>query len=192
MHMLFGSLHKRMDKLEAGLEQRIANEVSQLLDKWVYTEMNRIHRDMDEKFDSFQESIKLDLADVLIDINYIIQSFSSDRTQMEQKDDIRLNIVIRDLPELSNENIESKVNGLISNGLNLRGVLGLLLRENRWCVCRNVYNGKKHPSKLAGVVLFASYLTKPNRLRDYPVPLLTLSGDLDGLTRITRVVDTFD
>ncbi|KAL4225676.1 hypothetical protein ACF0H5_016365 [Mactra antiquata] len=52
--------------------------------------------------------------------------------------------------------------------------------------------GKKHPSKLAGVMLFASYLTKPNRLRDYPVPLLTLSGDLDGLTRITRVVDTFE
>ncbi|KAL4240044.1 hypothetical protein ACF0H5_000839 [Mactra antiquata] len=122
MNMLFGTLRKRMDKLEAGLEQRIAHKVSQLLEKRVNTEIIRIRRDMDEKFESFQESIKVDLADDLLDINSKIQSISSDRTQMEQKD-VSLNIVIRDLPESTNENIESKVNGLISNGLNLRGVL---------------------------------------------------------------------
>lgn len=52
--------------------------------------------------------------------------------------------------------------------------------------------GMGHASKLTGVMLFASYLTRPHKLKDYPVPLLTLSGDLDGLTRITRIVDTFE
>ncbi|XP_053384572.1 uncharacterized protein LOC123535953 [Mercenaria mercenaria] len=52
--------------------------------------------------------------------------------------------------------------------------------------------GLSHASQLKGVMLFASYLTRSHRLRDYPLPVLTISGDLDGLTRITRIVDTFE
>jgi len=52
--------------------------------------------------------------------------------------------------------------------------------------------GLNHGSSLTGIMLFASYLTKGHRLRDFPTPLLTISGDLDGLTRITRIVDTFE
>lgn len=44
---------------------------------------------------------------------------------------------------------------------------------------------------LSGVLLYAAYLTKGHKLNDYPVPVMTLSGDLDGLTRITRVMLTF-
>ncbi|XP_048728530.2 uncharacterized protein LOC125646336 [Ostrea edulis] len=50
--------------------------------------------------------------------------------------------------------------------------------------------GQKNPD-LTGVLLYAAYLTKGNKLKDYPVPVMTLSGDLDGLTRITRVMDTY-
>ncbi|XP_061183326.1 uncharacterized protein LOC133191597 [Saccostrea echinata] len=52
-------------------------------------------------------------------------------------------------------------------------------------------HGKNHYKDLSGVLLYAAYLTKGNKLSDYPVPVLTLSGDLDGLTRITRIMDTF-
>lgn len=52
--------------------------------------------------------------------------------------------------------------------------------------------GLKQETPLTGVMLFASYLTSGHRLRDYPTPLLTISGDLDGLTRITRIVETFE
>ena len=52
--------------------------------------------------------------------------------------------------------------------------------------------GLNHWSELRGVMLFASYLTRSHRLRDYPLPVLTISGDLDGLTRITRIVETFE
>lgn len=50
--------------------------------------------------------------------------------------------------------------------------------------------GRK-PHNLSGVLLYAAYLTKGHALKDYPVPVMTLSGDLDGLTRITRILITF-
>ncbi|XP_052719460.1 uncharacterized protein LOC128191438 [Crassostrea angulata] len=54
----------------------------------------------------------------------------------------------------------------------------------------SMYGQKSHG--LSGVLLYAAYLTKGHKLKDYPVPVMTLSGDLDGLTRITRVMVTFN
>lgn len=53
----------------------------------------------------------------------------------------------------------------------------------------SMFGQKSHG--LSGVLLYAAYLTKGHKLKDYPVPEMTLSGDLDGLTRITRVMLTF-
>mgnify|MGYP007133552282 CR=1 FL=1 len=55
--MLFGPLSERMDKLESGLELKIAKKVSQLLDKRVNTELSRIRRDIDGKLESFKDEI---------------------------------------------------------------------------------------------------------------------------------------
>jgi len=54
MHMHFPSLSERVDQLESSLEQRIANKVSQLLDKRVNLEMKRIYKDVDTKTDAFR------------------------------------------------------------------------------------------------------------------------------------------
>ncbi|XP_071104987.1 uncharacterized protein [Haliotis cracherodii] len=51
--------------------------------------------------------------------------------------------------------------------------------------------GNSHAHELKGILLLASYITKGNALSQYPIPVLTISGDLDGLTRITRIADTF-
>ncbi|KAK3101187.1 hypothetical protein FSP39_001620 [Pinctada imbricata] len=47
-------------------------------------------------------------------------------------------------------------------------------------------------SGLKGAILFAAYLTNGNHLKDFPVPVLTISGDLDGLTRVTRIASSFE
>ncbi|XP_052802620.1 uncharacterized protein LOC128232878 [Mya arenaria] len=52
--------------------------------------------------------------------------------------------------------------------------------------------GLSNGGSLTGVMLWASYLTRNHHLRDYPIPVLTISGDVDGLTRVTRIVDTFE
>ncbi|XP_038059607.1 uncharacterized protein LOC119730686 [Patiria miniata] len=47
-------------------------------------------------------------------------------------------------------------------------------------------------NQVSGLLLWGSYLTGTNRvLADYPVPVMHLSGDLDGLTRITRLADVY-
>ncbi|XP_067654544.1 uncharacterized protein [Haliotis asinina] len=51
--------------------------------------------------------------------------------------------------------------------------------------------GKSHANQLKGILLLASYITTGNPLSLYPVPVLTISGDLDGNTRITRIADSF-
>ncbi|CAH1783498.1 unnamed protein product [Owenia fusiformis] len=47
-----------------------------------------------------------------------------------------------------------------------------------------------HVASTAGMVLYGAYFSK-GELASFPVPTLTLSGDLDGLTRITRIASQF-
>ena len=54
MHKMYTSLHDRIDKFEAGLEQRISSKVAQLLDKRVNTELGRIRKDVDERLGGWE------------------------------------------------------------------------------------------------------------------------------------------
>ncbi|CAH1783496.1 unnamed protein product [Owenia fusiformis] len=47
-----------------------------------------------------------------------------------------------------------------------------------------------HVANTAGMILYGSYFKK-GQLASFPVPTLTLSGDLDGLVRITRIAAQF-
>lgn len=67
----------------------------------------------------------------------------------------------------------------------------ITLRESSFCTGTMVSMFGQKSHGLSGVLLYAAYLTKGHKLNDYPVPVMTLSGDLDGLTRITRVMLTF-
>lgn len=122
MHMLFSSLSERVNDLEKGLEQKIANKVAQVLDKRVTTEMNRIRKDVDERMSDIKESICDEFKAEIVLVNTKIESLSNSATVNNSDNDITLNIVIRDLPETENENTAIKVNKLIKDGLKVHGV----------------------------------------------------------------------
>ena len=121
INMMFMSVNERLDKLDSGLEQRIANKVAQLLDKRVNTELNRVRKDIDSRLDDFKSSIKADLAD-LDDIRDEISTRVSTTPNIPQQKDLSLNIVIRNLPESHNENAKSKVNAIFRDGLKLSDI----------------------------------------------------------------------
>ncbi|XP_041367374.1 uncharacterized protein LOC121381987 [Gigantopelta aegis] len=47
------------------------------------------------------------------------------------------------------------------------------------------------PELFRGVILFGSYFKKGYKASTFPLPVLILSGDLDGISRITRVADNY-
>ena len=120
MHMLFTSLSERIDKLESGLEQRISTKVAQLLDKRVNVELGRIKKDVDSKLNTFRDTLREEVADDLQEINDKLSSIATPVTN--NTPDISLNVVIRNLPESTNENVNEKVNLLIANGLKINSV----------------------------------------------------------------------
>lgn len=50
---------------------------------------------------------------------------------------------------------------------------------------------KPYPAPLKGVILLGSYLQRKFRNTTYPTGVLTIAGDMDGVTRITRVAESF-
>ena len=121
MHKMYTlSLHDRIDKFEAGLEQRISNKVAQLLDKRVNTELNRIKKDVDARLETFKESFRDEISEELDGLNDKLSNMCVPETASHT--DRSLNVAIRGLPESDNENLNSKVNSVLKDGLQIRNV----------------------------------------------------------------------
>lgn len=120
MHMMYNSLHDRIDKFEAGLEQRISNKVAQLLDKRVNTELNRIKKDVDDRVETFKETFRAEIDEDLNELNNKLNNMNVQTPDTSY--DRSLNIAIRGLPESDNENLSNKVNSVIKDGLSVRNV----------------------------------------------------------------------
>lgn len=118
---MFSDLSCRIDRLESGLEQRISSKVAQLLDKRVNVELNRIKRDVDNHIDSFKESLKAEVAADIADVSDRIDNLRIGAATSQP--DLSRNLIIRNLPESTNEKIDSKVNSIFRDGLKINNVL---------------------------------------------------------------------
>jgi len=123
MHMHFTSLSERVDQLESSLEQRIANKVSQLLDKRVNLEMKRIYKDVDTKIDAFRETVRSDVNDEIAELRAKVDQLSLPIGRPSNDDEKAKNIILRGLPFSENENITAKVHNIINDGLHLQGIV---------------------------------------------------------------------
>ena len=113
---MFTDMSSRIDRLESGLEQRISKKVAQLLDKRVNAEVSRIKKDVDAQIESVKDEIAVDIAE----IHEKLETINLERPSSQP--DISRNIVIRNLPQSSNERIDTKVNGLLRDGLKLGNI----------------------------------------------------------------------
>jgi len=50
---------------------------------------------------------------------------------------------------------------------------------------------RKNPNITSGILLWGSYVSRDVKLSDYPVPVLTMAGDQDGLCPMTRIAKEF-
>lgn len=119
MNMMFMSVNERLDKIDSGLEKRIATKVSQILDKRVNSEMNKIRTDFESRLVEFKESLRAEVTADLDDLRDEVKSRESTTQSTNNESDISLNIVIRNLPESHSENTKNKVNSLLRDGLRL-------------------------------------------------------------------------
>ena len=122
MNMMFMSVNERLDKIDSGLEKRIATKVSQILDKRVNSEMNKIRTDFESRLVEFKESLRAEVSVDLDDLRNEVQSRESTTQSTTNERDISLNIVIRNLPESHSENTKNKVNSLLRDGLRLSDI----------------------------------------------------------------------
>ena len=108
--------------MESGLEKWISNKVSQILDKRLNTEFNRIKSDVDKQISSFKDSIRAEVAADIDDINDKLSSLRTEGPSSHSHSDLSRNIIIRNLPETSSERIENMVNALFRDGLKLNDI----------------------------------------------------------------------
>lgn len=53
------------------------------------------------------------------------------------------------------------------------------------------YYVASNPKKVHGQILMGSCLLRKYRNETYPVPTLTMGGELDGLNRVTRIIEEY-
>ncbi|XP_045171009.2 uncharacterized protein DDB_G0283697-like [Mercenaria mercenaria] len=129
MHKMYENLHSRIEALESGLEDKIVHRISNVFDKRFRTEVNKLEKKVDDKidakFDTFKEEIKGEIkAEVnseLGKLNNKIEQFSQ-QTGSEVSRDFDRSVAILNLPESRGENIETKVNALVREGLKIRDI----------------------------------------------------------------------
>ena len=133
MNMHCNSLHERIDKFEACLEQRISNKVAQLHNKRVNSEMGRIRKDVDECLDAFKESFRSEIDEEFDSLSGKLDSLQN----IDHSHDRSLNIAVRGLPESNNKHLNDKVNNVIRTRLKIRNItvtrsVLLRIKETSW------------------------------------------------------------
>lgn len=152
MAMMFQSLTERMDALETNLERRLTSKIANIIDKRVNVEMKQVKKHVDERLDTIRADITTDIETLTTRLDTMQQSASA-ANGTEDTNRLKLQIVIRNLMAHDNENITSKVEALIRDGLRLRDVM--------------ISSAERKPSDNRGhagvvIVTFATFSDKQN------------------------------
>ncbi|CAG2217084.1 unnamed protein product [Mytilus edulis] len=115
MRNMFGDMNTRINDLERNLERKITVKVNQIIDKRVNSEIKKVRSEVNAVVDS----LRLDIDEDLQVVEKKLEDFSNQITN-QSTSNIDCNLVIRNLPESTNENIVSKVSALFREGLKVQ------------------------------------------------------------------------
>ena len=65
-------------------------------------------------------------------------------------------------------------------------------KENNMSVPGRLLQSYAQTSNLRAVVLLGATISRNSALRDFPVPVLTLAAELDGMTRMSRIAEEYE
>lgn len=113
------SLSVRIDQLENRLEKKLSDKMAQIMDKRFTSEMRKFQKEIDTRVGGIRDDLQSDIEELAAKVDSVSESVRSG----EGGSDVALNIVVRDLPEHSGENILAKINNLLKDNLKLRDVV---------------------------------------------------------------------
>lgn len=133
MNTMQDIMNKRMDMLENKIDQsekkitdKLTDKVTKIIDKRVNTETARIRKEIEDKLSDLRSDFNNDLVQINRRIEERADIGSDQGTQStgsnQNTTDLSLNVVIRNLPETINENVMTKVDAMIKDGLKIRDV----------------------------------------------------------------------
>ena len=143
MNSFCDQITTRINDIETNLSKKISN----IIDKKIETAVGKIERKV--KKDDELANLKSEFSRTVDEFKREMNDIESCYTKLERdpadaiaRDESKLRIVIRNLPENRNENIQNKVNGLLKDGLQLKDIS-----------LRSVERKKSNRENRAGIVL---------------------------------------
>ena len=114
MHKMFDSLTLKMDTIAEEIEKKLCAKFSQMLDKRINNEIRKVKEDIDSRI----SIVKEDLYDEIKDLNDKVADLNPGDSENKRE----VNIILRNVPERTNEHVCDTVNAILKDGLRLRDV----------------------------------------------------------------------
>ncbi|VDH92414.1 Hypothetical predicted protein [Mytilus galloprovincialis] len=132
MNSFCDKMTTRIDNIETSITKKISDMINKKVDtairklkNEVQKDINKISEKVDDNIITLKDNLKGEieiLRKEVTNATNTITQLPKTTAEMQNRTDTRLNAIIRNLPETRGENIISKVNGLIKDGLILKDV----------------------------------------------------------------------
>ena len=116
MSKMKDDLNQRMDSIANDIEKRLANKISNIVDKRVNAESSKMSKTMNKRIDDIRDDMNAEIESIQQRIDEIPSSVNESVEPQEK----HLNICIRNHPQRERENVNDIVSDLLIDGLQLR------------------------------------------------------------------------
>ena len=106
----FDIMGRRMESLETNLEKKLTDKMNKAIDRRINTETNKFKKEIDKNVSDLRKEIDNEIEDITEKVNRVthqIEQLDGVRVARPEKEDIKLNIVVRKLPETSRKKLNN-------------------------------------------------------------------------------------